>query len=264
MKKDQVKEIVQSGIKQLSEALQNGKSDDLMRYLSVMSRFHNYSFNNILLIAKQKPDATRVAGFRAWRELNRCVMKGEKGIGIIAPLIRKNQENIKAEDQDSSEVFGFKVVHVFDISQTEGEDLPDIAQSHGDPRHYQAKLEDLVRSRGIELIYDGFDGNTDGVSRNGEIQIQPDLSVSEKFSVLVHELAHEILHHGDRKNETTKTVQETEAEAVAYVVCQAVGVETKVRSSDYIQIYLGNEETIAESMSHIQRAASQILDALLE
>ncbi|MEM9412646.1 MAG: ArdC family protein [Planctomycetota bacterium] len=264
MKKDQVKEIVQTGIKQLSEALQNGKSDDLMRYLSVMSRFHSYSFNNILLIAKQKPDATRITGFRAWKQLNRCVMKGEKGIRIFAPFILKNQENAKAGEQDSSEVFGFKVVHVFDISQTEGKDLPVIAQSHGDPRHYQAKLEDLVRSNGIELIYDDLDGTTDGVFRHGEIQIQHDLSISEKFSELVRELAHEILHHGDRKNETSKTVKETEAEAVAYVVCQAIGVKTMARSSDYIQIYCGNEETLAESMSHIQKAASMILDCILE
>lgn len=265
MKKDQVKAIAETGIKRLSKALQNGKSEELMQYLSVMSRFHNYSFKNIMLLAKQKPDATQIAGYRAWKKLNRCVMKGEKGIGIIAPLVLKNEKHIKTgEGEVPSEDIGFSVVHVFDVSQTEGKDLPVIAQSHGDLGQYLAKIEELVRSREGGLIYVAPTSGADGDSRHGEIQIRPDIPTREKFSVLVHELAHEILHCGNRKNETTKTVRETEAEAVAYVICQAIGLKTMARSSDYRQIYCGNEATLTESMNNVQKAASQILDGLLE
>ena len=262
MKKTEVKDLVTNGINQLSEALQEGKSTTLVQYLNVMSRFHNYSFNNILLITLQNPNATRVAGFQAWRSLKRNVMKGEKGIAIIAPMIGKNKD--EDADKGTRSVFGFKVVHVFDISQTEGEDLPEFAQSHGDPGEYHERLESLVRDRGIDLIYVAPDGGADGVSKHGEIHVRPDLPSCEKFSVLAHELAHEILHHGNRRNETTKTIRETEAEAVAYVVCQAIGVETTTRSSDYIQLYCGNDDTLTESLDYIQKTASMILDGIMQ
>ena len=262
MKKTEVKELVTNGINQLSEALQAGKSATLVEYLNVMARFHKYSFNNILLNTLQNPDATRVAGFQTWKSMNRIVRKGEKGIGIIAPMIGKKKDEAMGEGNKT--VFGFKVVHVFDVSQTDGEDMPEFAQSHGDPGEYHEKLESLVRDRGIDLIYIAPDGGADGVSKHGEIHVRPDLPSCEKFSVLAHELAHEILHHGNRRNETTKSIRETEAEAVAYVVCQAIGVETTTRSSDYIQLYCGNDDTLTESLDFIQKTASMILDGIMQ
>lgn len=263
MKKTEVSELVTNGINQLSEALQAGKSATLVEYLNVMARFHSYSFNNILLITLQKPDATRVAGFQSWKSMKRMVRKGEKGIGIIAPMIGKKKDEAET-GEGTKTLFGFKVVHVFDISQTDGEELPQFAQSNGEPGQYHEKLESLVRDRGIDLIYVAPGGGADGVSKHGEIHIRPDLPSCEKFSVLAHEFAHEILHHGNRRNETTKTIRETEAEAVAYVVCQAIGIETTTRSSDYIQLYCGNDDTLVESLDYIQKTASMILDGIMQ
>ena len=116
MKREEVKELVERGVRELHEALAAGKSDRLQQYLNVMARFPRYSFNNCILIAVQAPEATMVQGFRAWKKLGRSVKKGEKGIGIIAPMIgRKKDDNGNATEDGEKSVFGFKVVHVFDV-----------------------------------------------------------------------------------------------------------------------------------------------------
>ena len=126
MKREEVSELVERGIRELNEALAAGKSDRLQQYLDVMARFPRYSFNNCILIAVQFPQARIVQGFHAWKKLGRSVKKGEKGIGIIAPMIgRKKDEEGQADDSTGKTIFGFKVVHVFDVSQTEGDELPE-------------------------------------------------------------------------------------------------------------------------------------------
>lgn len=151
MKKEDAKKLIDLAFHDLETALKAGQSDALKRYLNVMGRFHNYSFGNCLLILIQKPDATQVAGFRRWLALGRYVRKGETGIGIIAPMVYRKRAEVAAENEEEATLRGFKVVHVFDISQTEGEELPEIAQVTGNPGELLCGLETLVRESGIVL-----------------------------------------------------------------------------------------------------------------
>jgi len=263
MKKDEAKELADQALHELEQALQAGQSETLMRYLDTMSRFHSYSFCNCMLIALQRPDATFVAGFRRWLELGRHVRKGEKGIGIIAPLVYRKREDEHADrDADERTIRGFKVVHVFDISQTEGEELPEFAGIRGEPGALLDSVESLIQSNGIELKYEQLPMGTKGVSRKGEIAVAEGLSPAERFAVLVHEAAHEWMHDEERRKDLDKTVRETEAEAVAYVVCRAFGLDCSTRSSDYIQMYRGSAATLSESLDRIQRTATRIIQSL--
>ena len=264
MKRDEVTKLIEQGVRELNEALAKGRSDQLQAFLDVMARFPRYSFNNCLLIALQNPDCTMVQGFRAWKKLGRYVTKGGKGIGIIAPMVyRKKDEAPASDDGDQSAIRGFKVVHVYDVSQTEGKDLPEFAAITGDPGEYVTAIEHVIHSEGIELEYDFPASGAEGVSQKGKIMIRPDLQAAEQFSVLVHELSHELLHtRKERCKETTKTIRETEAEAVAHVVCRAVGIESIGHSADYIHLYHGDVEVLAESLDAIQKTAARILDAI--
>jgi antirestriction protein ArdC len=264
MKREEVKELVERGVRELNEALAAGKSDRLQQYLDVMARFPRYSFNNCILISVQFPDARMVQGFHAWKKLGRSVKKGEKGIGIIAPMIgRKRDDDGQVNDSAHSTVFGFKVVHVFDVSQTEGDDLPEFAQVSGDPGDNIAAIEALIRSWDIELVYEHIPCGADGLSKKGTIVIAPDLEPAKRLLTLVHEASHERLHaDAQRRKETTKTIRETEAEAVAHVVCRALGLDTVEHCADYIQLYNGDVEVLTKSMEYIQKTAASILDGI--
>ena len=264
MKREEVKELVECGVRELHEALAAGKSDRLKQYLDVMARFPRYSFNNCILIALQAPHSTMVQGFRAWKKLGRSVKKGEKGIGIIAPMIgRKKDDDGQPEGASEKTVFGFKVVHVFDVSQTEGDELPQFAEVSGDVGDNIEAVESLIHSSGVELVYEDIAGGADGVSKKGTVVIAPDLEPAKRLLTLVHEAAHEKLHaDAERRKETTKTVRETEAEAVAHVVCRALGLDTIDHCADYIQLYDGDVDVLAKSMDYIQKAAAQILDGI--
>ena len=261
MKREEARETVEHGIAELHEALGQGRSDQLVRYLEVMSRFHNYSFGNVLMIYAQMPQALQVAGFHRWKQLKRNVKKGEKGIAILAPCTYKQKVD-DDEEKQITRVAGFKVVYVFDVTQTEGEPLPEFAGIDGDPGTNLARIEHVIRAAGIELEYDCVPSGALGASSGGKITVRSDLSPSETFAVLVHEIAHERLHWQGRRHETTKTVRETEAEAVAFIVCHAFGLDSVTRSSDYIQLYRGGAETLAESLDFIQKTATQIIEAL--
>ena len=265
MKREEVSELVERGVRELSEALAAGKSDRLQNYLNMMARFPKYSFNNCVLVALQFPEASIVQGFHAWKKLGRNVKKGEKGIGIVAPMIGRKKveaENEIGESQDKS-VFGFKVVHVFDVSQTEGDALAEFAEVSGEPGENIESVEKLIRSHGIELVYQAIPGGADGLSKKGTIVVSPELQPAARLGVLIHEFAHECMHGAaDRRVETTKTIRETEAEAVAHVVCQAIGLGTLEHSADYIQLYNGDVETLTKSMDRIQKTSATILDAI--
>ena len=154
-------------------------------------------------------------------------------------------------------------MYVFDVSQTEGAELPEFAGIHGDPGTGLRRLEDIVDAYGIQLEYDFPGCGAQGVSRDGTIVVRPDMPPAETFAVLVHEVAHEILHQQTgRKREVSRTVRETEAEAVAYVVCQAMGLETTTRSCDYIQLYRGDVATLSESLDLIQKTAASLIEQL--
>ena len=152
---------------------------------------------------------------------------------------------------------------MFDVSQTDGQPLAEFAAIRGDPGEHLARLRDLVTERNIKLEYDDIPGGAEGVSRGGSITIQPGLSPAEDFSVLVHEFAHEALHKKDRRTETTKTQRETEAEAVAFVVSRAVGLDCGSHASDYIQLYQGDAKILSSSLELIQKTAADILGDLL-
>ena len=272
MKREEAMELATNGFDKLCDALAQGKSDTLVTYLNVMARFHRYSFRNSLLIAMQRPGATRVAGYRKWQELGRHVKKGEKGIAILAPMVYKRDADKQAAANGSGEetsdndpqkvVSGFRVVHVYDVEQTDGKPLPEFAAVNGNAGIWLDKLEQVVRANGIELDYQEDLGSAEGVSTGGTISVLSSLSDAKKTLVLLHEHAHELLHKGARRKETTKTIRETEAEAVAFVVAQAIGLDAEQHASDYIQLYNGDAETLQESMEFIQRTAMQIIAAL--
>ena len=204
--------------------MEQGHSEGLTAYLTAMGRFHNYSFGNILEIARQKPDATRVAGMYAWNQLGRKVRKGEQGIRILAPMIgirRKKDEEAEKDipTQNQAVLVGFRSAYVFDVSQTEGAELPDLSERvKGEVGEYRERLIDFLIAQGIELEFKESIAPALGMSYGGRIAILPGQSAAEEFSTLVHELAHEMLHKAERRTATTKTVRETEAEAIAFVV----------------------------------------------
>ena len=263
MKEDRAKKLADDALADLEAQLKAGHSEALVKFVECLSRFHHYSWLNCMLIASQRPEATHVAGFRKWLELKRCVRKGEKGIAILAPMTYRRQ----VEDDDGNEstavgIRGFKVVHVFDVSQTDGEDLPEFAGISGEPGELLDGLELLIRESDIELRYEVLPFGTKGLSEKGAIVITEGLGQAERFAVLAHELAHEWLHDGQRRKETTKTILETEAEAVAYAVCRAFDLDCSTHSSDYIQLYQGDAEVLAQSLALIQQTAARIIRAL--
>lgn len=265
MKTEQAKDIIEKHIDQLAENLDSGHSEQLTEFLSTMAKFHRYSLGNVLLITAQKPDATHVAGFNTWKSFGRYVKAGEKGIAILAPMTFKNQESESPQiegDKEEEKSIRFRVVYVFDVSQTDGEPLPEFAKVTGDPGDYSERLKGLVRQLSIELEYSDQLGGALGVSRGGKIALKEGLDPSQEFTTLVHELAHEILHQGDGRKGSTKTSRELEAEAVAFVVAQAIGLDAGTASSDYIQLYRGDKEQLTQSLDAVRKAASLILEAI--
>jgi hypothetical protein len=260
-------EIIAANIKLLIEQLEAGKSDALTNYLTAISRFHNYSFGNVLEIARQMPTATRVAGFWTWKNLGRSVNAGAKGIRILAPIVgvKRKKDNEAEKDitkQNTRTLLGFRNTYVFDISQTNGVDLPELHEVSGDPGESIDRLAVFLRSQGIQIVYNAKIAPAMGISYGGRIAILPGQSKAEEFSTLVHEAAHEMMHKAERRTATTKTVRETEAEAVAFVVGKAIGLVTGTASADYINLYHGNASLLAESLEVVQQTANVILAAL--
>ena len=264
-------QLIKQAVDFLIQQLEAGKSETLTAYLNAMAQFHSYSFGNILQIARQKPDATRVAGFGKWKELGRFVKRGEKGIQILAPMIgyrrRKNEAEQEANTQPDAKpapmLIGFRAVYVFDISQTEGADLPELEHAiTGEVGAYRDRMLDFLTRQNIALEFNEKIAPALGVSYGGKIALLPGQSKAEEFTTLVHETAHELLHKAERRTITTQTVRETEAEAVAFIVGQAVGLELGTSSADYIQLYHGNAELLAESLEVIQRTSAVILAAI--
>ena len=269
MNREDALKISDDAIEQLTSALEQGHSEKLTAYIRTLSRFHRYSFGNVMLITFQRPNATHVAGYATWKKLGRHVKKGEHGLAILAPIVcrPKLDENslhptASDEEQRPTPLRGFKVVSVFDVSQTDGKPLPQFARVQGSPGEYLDRLSAIVQSHGIKIEHAEISSGAQGLSLGGTITIRPDLEPADEFSVLVHEFAHELLHKGERRMKTTKLVRETEAEAVAFVVSHAIGLESSSHSSDYIQLYQGDKDTLAESLDYIQRTATKIIRSL--
>jgi hypothetical protein len=259
MTADALKKITTDALDQLAALLDEGHSNQLTALLNTMARFHKYSWHNVCLIASQRPAATRVAGFQAWRTMGRFVRKGEKGIAILAPVVRRRET--EPEGENARTVVGFRAAYVFDIEQTDGEPLPEPRQSLGDPGSKIASLKAAILERGITLeLVDDLDGAL-GTSSGGCIRLLNGLSPATEFTTLVHEYAHELLHRADDRPASRDT-RELEAEAVAFVVGGAVGLDTADASRDYIHLYRGDSEALGGSLDRIQRAASVILAAV--
>jgi antirestriction protein ArdC len=266
-KDNPTQQLIKQAVDFLLKQLEAGKSETLTAYLAAMARFHTYSFGNILAIARQRPTASRVAGFSTWKELGRFVKRGEKGIQILAPIVghrrTKNDQEQQTDEKPRPVLIGFRAVYVFDVAQTEGADLPEFEHNiTGDVQEHRERLIEFLTRQNIALEYTENIAPALGVSYGGRIALLPGQSKAEEFVTLVHEVAHELLHKTDRRTKTTATVRETEAEAVAFIVGQGIGLEMGRASSDYIQMYAGNAALLAESLEVVQRTSAVILSGI--
>ena len=280
---------IEQGIKELFE------SEKYIRYLSVMSRFHRYSVNNTMLIYMQKPDATLVAGYNKWKnQFERHVKKGEHGITIIAPTpFKKKIEEQKLDpdtkapmlDQDGKvimeerevEIPMFRPVKVFDVSQTDGKPLPELASSlSGNVQNYEAFMEALRRSAPVPLSVEPMAANMDGYFSPDQqrIAIRAGMSEVQTVSAAVHEIAHSKLHNyakaqeeaagaGDKEppKKKDRNTEEVEAESISYAVCQYFGIQTGENSFGYIATW-SQDKTLPElraSLETINKAAGELI-----
>ena len=285
----QVREItdkLEQGIKELFE------SERFKEYLRTMSKFYNYSFNNTLLIAMQKPEATYVAGYTSWqRNFDRQVMKGEKGIKILAPAPYKTQEEREKVDPvtqkpvigadgkavtETVEVLrpAFKVVSVFDVSQTDGKELPDIIvdELKGTVENYEAFFDALKQESPVPICFEDIPGGAKGFFSPVEsrIAIQEDKSEIQTVKTAIHEIAHAKLHAVKPDEKTTpedkkdRHTKEVEAESVAYTVCQRYGIETSDYSFGYIAGWSSGKETkeLKSSLDTIRKTAAEMIEGI--
>lgn len=280
---------IEQGIKELFE------SEKYMRYLSVMSRFHRYSVNNTMLIYMQKPDATLVAGYNKWKnQFERHVKKGEHGITIIAPTPFKKKIEEQKLDPDTKapmldaegkvimeerevEIPMFRPVKVFDVSQTDGKPLPELASSlSGNVQNYEVFMEALRRSAPVPLSVEPMAANMDGYFSPDQqrIAIRAGMSEVQTVSAAVHEIAHSELHNyakaqeeaaraGDKEppKKKDRNTEEVEAESISYAVCQYYGIQTSENSFGYIANWSQGKELpeLRASLETINKAAGELI-----
>ena len=287
-------------LKEITDRLEQGiaelfDSERYREYLKVMSKFHNYSFNNTLLIAMQKPDASLVAGFSAWKNnFGRNVMKGQKGIKIIAPSpfkIRQEVEKIDPHTQkpiigkdgkpvtEEKEVKipAYKVVSVFDVSQTEGKELPDIAVDEltGDVDRYKDFFAALEKTSPVPIAFENIEGGSHGYYHleDKRIAINEGMSELQTLKTAIHEIAHAKLHDIDlnapkdeQQPHVDRRTREVEAESVAYTVCQHYGLDTSDYSFGYVAGWSSGRELseLKSSLETIRSAAAEIINSIDE
>ena len=240
------------------ESIQSG--DDFRAFLALAARFHNYSWRNWMLVYLQRPDATRVAGYRAWQKLGRQVRKGEKGICILAPCTYQKE----TDDGDTETSLYFRSAHVFDISQTDGDEIPSIPvpllTGEDGVELYQA-LKTIADTAGITIDETPIDRSAAGYwcKTTKTIRVDPSLAQLQRTKTLAHELAHALAGHD---GSTDSQEAETVAEAVAYLVCDACGLDTSERSFPYVATFAKTPDAFAEVLGAIHAASKQILAEL--
>ena len=285
--KQKVKEItdrLEEGLKELFEG------EKYKSYLNTMSKFHNYSANNIQLIEMQCPDATYVAGYKAWQKnFERHVNRGERGIRILAPApykIKEEQEKIDPVtnepvlDRDGMPVMeeveikipAFRVVTVFDYSQTDGKELPGLGVSelHGNVENYRDFMEALSRVSPVPIRYEGMEGDRKGyfIDLNHPIAIKEGMEEVQTVKTGVHEVAHAKLHAKEVEQETgfakDRETKEVEAESIAYTVCQHFGIDTSDYSFGYIAGWSSTKELpeLKSSLDTIRRTSSELIKGI--
>ena len=281
-------------VAELTERLENGvkelyASDNYAQYITAMAKFHHYSFGNALLILFQRPQATQVAGYNTWKQLGRQVKRGEKGIMILAPCnFRASLEREKIDPLTGQALLGpdgkpltekvkiapnrFKIAHVFDLSQTEGRELPQIGVSEltGDVADYTGIYNRLTALSPLPVVQEDFQRSAKGYTSFTEnrIVVKPGMSQVQTIKTLVHEIAHAKLHKPDdildvpRPGERRR--KEVEAESIAYVVCQHFGIDTADYSLAYVAGWSkGRELTeLKGSLNIIHATAGEIIDAI--
>ena len=246
-------------------------SDAWRRWLDVQRRFYRYSFSNTLLISLQCPDATRVAGFHAWRSMGRAVRRGERGIAILAPCVYRRAKDDAADGgpEDDRVLRGFKVAYVFDVAQTDGEDLPEVARRLDGSDGYGAfdRLRAVAALLGYTVELDDL-GTTNGDCNFAlrRIRVHACVAGDQAVKTLIHELAHAILHDDGAPRE--RALAELEAESVAYVVCSEFGIDSGSYSFGYLAGWGGGGEQAVAAIrgcgERIAGAAKRILGAVDE
>lgn len=285
-KVQEITEKLEQGIKELFE------SEKYKTYLNTMSKFHNYSFNNTMLIAMQKPEATLVAGFKAWQKnFDRHVKKGEKGIRILAPAPYKIKEEQEKLDPVTGEIMldkngmpiteeveikipAFRVVPVFDVSQTDGKELPDIGVNElsGSVEDYEDFMQALTEVSPVPITYEDIDGDAKGYfhTTDHRIAIQEGMSQSQTVKTAIHEVAHAKLHDRERNQDIDavldkdRNTKEVEAESVAYTVCQHFGIDTSDYSFGYIAGWSSDRDMkeLKSSLDTIRKTASELITGI--
>jgi hypothetical protein len=236
------------------------QSETYRAWLKTLSRFYSYSFNNWLRIYAQRPDASRVAGFQTWKKLGRFVKKGENGIRIFAPILRRVEDEKVNGVEQVIRVTGFKSIAVFDYAQTDGEPLPEIdsnAKEGGE--ELLPRLEAATKELSVQLVYKAIPGAAEGLSKGGIIEIEETLSTAARCGVIVHELSHEILHRQNRE-ETTRQQRELEAESVSYTVLAHYGIHSESRF--YLASYNVSAEMLTASLQTISQTARKIIETI--
>ena len=284
-------------VKEITEKLEAGiisymESDKFKTFLNCMAKFHSYSLNNTILIAMQKPDATLVAGYTAWKkQFGRQVQKGEQGIRILAPTpyrkkmevdvidpstgqTRLNPDGTKATELKEIMVPAFKVVNVFDVSQTDGRPLPSIGVNEltGDVQQYEMFFEALKRSCPVPIGFEQIDSGAKGYYHTVDhrIALQEGMSQVQTIKTLIHEMTHQKLHSMDPKElppeepRLTRNAKEVEAESVAYTVAQHYGIETSDYSFAYIAGWSAGKDTpeLKASLDRIRTAADELITTI--
>ena len=266
-----VRQVVRAGVELLANEINGGHPEVLSECLRAMARFHTYSFGNVLLIATQRPAATQVAGWRAWNEVGRIVKQGEKGILIFAPILSepKKIETKPTEAAESNsktalpqqELLGFRPVRVFDVAQTEGAEVSQTnAFAAADLDKTLTGLIEFAATQEITVQYSGKIAPARGTSYRGVIRLLPDMEPEETVSVLLRELAVQMLYQIQRRSLVTRDVLLREARAVAFVVGNALALETE--PAENIQLFRGNLNLLGESLEVVKRTAAVILGAL--
>ncbi len=269
--REQVTEILDQLEKGVAELFE---SDRFKEYLTCMSKFHNYSFNNTLLITMQRPDATLVAGFNAWKDKHgRMVRKGEKGIKILAPYKYKVDAEPEHEGEESKTIerTGFKPTYVFDVSQTEGKELPSIAVSElsGDVNEYNKFLRALRIICPVPIDFEDIQDGSKGYFSDSEnrIAIKKGMSQIQTIKTLIHETAHAMLHSSaaeDKDYPTERRTKEVEAESVAFTVCKRYGLDTEDYSFGYIAGWSSGKDTkeLKASLERIKDTADRMITGI--
>jgi hypothetical protein len=234
-------------------------SEQMTAYLDTCVKFYKYSEGNQFLIAWQRPDAEMVAGFNAWHKFNRFVKRGEKGIAILCPCPwAKEEKNAKGEPETKKGIY-FKVGYVFDVSQTDGEPLPAAPtwQSPEQNPELFARLVQFAEGKGIAVTVKEQRGEIQGRSAGGKIEVSPTAGTK----TVIHEIAHELLHHGDDRAQFTQEQRELQAEAVAYTVARAAGIEG-LESPNYLALWGAEAKAIRANIAVIRVTSNLIISAI--